>query len=89
METILTALAIPLAWGMGMRELIFIATILAIPAAIVVVLVRGLGGKVNTPAAAKDEHMLHEMSEGLERMEQRIDALETLLADEKTKETHK
>ena len=88
METTLTAAAVPLIWTVGVWEMAIIAvflTLLAAPVVLIIWLLTKRTGSRDTAAAAQDEQILHEMNEGLERMEERIDALETLLADDKPK----
>ena len=88
METTLTAAATVLMFGAGILELAMITIILMIlaaPVAVVIWLLTKRNGSGNTAAVAQDEQILREMNDGLQRMEQRIGALETLLSDEKPK----
>ncbi|MEA3364174.1 MAG: envelope stress response membrane protein PspB [Candidatus Hydrogenedentes bacterium] len=88
MDTVLTAVATPLMWTIGIVELaviFFILAILAAPVVIILWLLTRRTGSRDTAAAAQDEQILREMNEGLQRMEERIEALETLLAEEKSK----
>lgn len=88
MDTVLTAVATPLMWGIGVAELaviFFFLAILATPVVIIIWLLTKRTGSRDTAADTQDEQILREMNEGLQRMENRIDALETLLADEKPK----
>jgi phage shock protein B len=70
-------------WELAM--IVIILAILAAPVAVVIWLLTKGNGAGDTAAAAQDEQILREMNEGLQRMEDRIEALETLLGDEKPK----
>lgn len=95
METTLTAAATVLMWVPGLFELMVVAIIIGIPVAVILLLLFSTGRgddrgfltlrTRNDAHVAQDEQILREMNEGLQRMEQRIDALETLLADDKPK----
>ncbi len=88
MEMILTAAATLLMFMPGILELAVITMIfacLAVPVVVIIWLLTKRNGSGNTAAVAQDEQILREMNDGLQRMEQRIDALETLLGDEKAK----
>ncbi|MFO7975219.1 MAG: envelope stress response membrane protein PspB [Candidatus Hydrogenedentota bacterium] len=92
MKTILTAAATPLIWTIGVLEMAVIAMVLVIVAAPIVVIIWLLTKRnksVYASATPEDEEILYEMNEGLQRMEERIDALETLLADDTSKGEHK
>lgn len=85
METTLTAAGTMLMFVPGLFELAMIIIILGAPVAVIIWLLTKRDGSRFTAAAAQDEQILREMNEGLQRMEQRIDALETLLGDENPK----
>jgi phage shock protein B len=88
MEMILTAAATLLMFTPGILELAVITLIfvfLATPVVVVIWLLTKRTDSRDTGAVAQDEQILREMNEGLQRMEERIDALETLLGDEKSK----
>ncbi|HOH33860.1 MAG TPA: hypothetical protein PLY17_08515 [Candidatus Hydrogenedentes bacterium] len=99
METVLTAAATVLMWVVGWKELLVVMMVIGLPLLVIVLLLFAthtdkdgkvflnlrFGNEGNTGAAAQDEQILREMNDGLQRMEQRIDALETLLGDEKAK----
>jgi phage shock protein B len=49
-------------------------------------LIKGGGGRENRQQAATDARMLQEVYQGLERMEERMEALETILIHTKKKD---
>ncbi|HQE82101.1 MAG TPA: hypothetical protein PLM14_03815 [Candidatus Hydrogenedentes bacterium] len=99
MEAIATATAAPLMFGVGIMETLVVMMVIGLPVLVIVLLLLAtrtneegkvflnlrFGNNANAEHAAQDEHILHDMNEGLQRMEQRIEALETLLADGKPK----
>jgi phage shock protein B len=89
MDTVLTAVATPLMWQPGILELGIIGIIfllmVVLPLALIIMLVTRIGRRSNFNSSGKNEHILRDMNEGLQRMEERIEALETLLVEEKSK----
>jgi len=81
METTLTAAATVLMWGPGLWELAIIAIILllvvVLPIAVVVMIIKSVSAR-SSGASAREEQILREMHAGFQRMEDRIQALETI-----------
>lgn len=99
METVFTAAATMLMGVPGWAELLVVMMVIGLPLLVIVLLLFAthtdkdgkvflnlrFGNEHNAGDPARDEQILREMNDGLQRMEQRIDALETLLGDEKAK----
>ncbi len=63
-----------------------VAGVAAIVVALAVKLIKGLGGREQ---GAEDDRIIQETYRGLSRLEERVEALETILHDRQERETEK
>jgi phage shock protein B len=72
--------------GLGVTGGLGILLILLV-AMVIYAIVRAGSGRRNGPLREQEEHLLQEIHRGLQRMDTRVDALETILLSEESKTT--